>query len=44
VRILEKPTISNDGKCLNFLFNNMLLTVNVTSATAWCRWWICSLV
>jgi len=26
------------------LFNNMLLTVNVTSGAAWCCWWLCSLV
>jgi len=26
-----------------FLFNNMLLTVNLTSGAVWCCWWLCSL-
>jgi len=33
--------ILNNGKCLNFLSNNMLLTVNATSGAAWCCWWLC---
>jgi len=38
---LAKSAILNNGKCLNFLFNNMRLTVNATSGAAWCYWWLC---
>jgi len=44
MHFLVKPTILNNGKCLNFLFNKMLYTVNATSSAAWCCWWLCSLV
>ena len=41
---LSKPTILNNGKCLNFFFNNMLLAVNAISGAAWCCWRPYSLV
>jgi len=34
VQFLAKSTILNNGKYLQFLFNNMLLTVNATSDAA----------